>query len=466
MPRAVFAADPTNIVVVQAGVAYHRRMYAPDKKIGAYSDSSLGSIASKWGMAEIDGAPEVGDGFPVLKFSNGKYRLVSAFSQKFDAISTKNCGTGAGGFKPGNTCARGGSGVRPQFTSANPGDAKEDRDGLVAGDDIRVVESAENTKFDDWATGDRFTEVRSWGTSDEANQRLWQNPLKADDISVENNSFANHKNKWSRGARIAMKVKIAAEVGEKVSRYKDAPSESECESFLKEYSSRGGHTPHEESAAVIIDQWASSSNGQNPLACAIQLSAERTVGIKNARKVAADNEDAHDILAKHGKVLDAVNRAIYENTQEKLEAAGVDGLVLYRGMKWNTSEKVPDVFFAIQEKGKIHTGISDPSRGHGGIIKYDDISDLQLNPISSFATTPAVAVTFASSNYGAVAGTYVPRKEIFSTALTGVGCLSESEAVVFHRDDRPYRMVIFQPGAKLNFDKLAGGKFWEHQDDE
>lgn len=341
----------------------------------------------------------------------------------------------------------------------------DDYSGLVAGDDIRVVESSENTKFDEWATGDRFADVRNWATSDEANQRL-SSPLKVDDISVTNNSHTKHENEWSRGARIAMKMKVAAEVGEKVSKYKDAPSESEFEEFLKEYSSRGGHTPHEEAAAVVIDQWAYSSNGQNPLACAIQLSAERTIGIKNARKVASDNEDAHDILAKHGKVLDSVNRAIYENTQEKLEAAGVDGLVLYRGMKWNASEKVPDAVFAIQEKGKTHTGISDPSRGYGGIIKFADVPGVQLNPVSSFATTPTVAVTFASGNYGVVAGTYVPRKEIFSTALTGVGCLSESEAVVSHSDNRPYRMVFFQPGAKLNFDKLTGGGFWEHQDDE
>ena len=356
------------------------------------------------------------------------------------------------------------SGGNSRFTSANPGDAKIDHSGLVAGDDIRVVEATENTKFDTWATGERFVDVRNWVTSEEVAQNM-VHPLHVDNIQVNEPAMPGDGRQWSREARIAMKKKIAAEVGEKASKDKDAPSESECESFLREYSSHGGQTPHEEAAAVVVDQWASSSNGHNPLSCAIQLSAERTTGIKNARKVAVDNEDAHDILAKHGKVLDSVNRAIYQNTQEKLEAAGVDGLVLYRGMKWNTSEKVPDGVFAIQEKGKTHTGISDPSKGYGGILKYADVPDVQLNPISSFATHPTQAVTFASGNYGAVIGTYVPRKEIFSTALTGMGCLSESEAVVSHSDSRQYRVAIFQPGAKLNFNKITGGGFWEHQDD-
>lgn len=93
MPQAVFAADPTSIIVVQAGVAYHRRMYATDKRIGAFSDSSFGSVASKWGMVEIEGAPEVGDGFPLLKMSKGKYQAIAiepAFKMQNEAELLKN----------------------------------------------------------------------------------------------------------------------------------------------------------------------------------------------------------------------------------------------------------------------------------------------------------------------------------------------------------------------------------------
>lgn len=347
------------------------------------------------------------------------------------------------------------SGSGRGFTSPNPGDAKEDRSGMVAGDDIRVVETTENSRFDEWATKDRLDEVREWTKPDD---------FKEGSITVAHDEETGG-NSWSRSSRIAMKMKIAEEVGARVKNEKGGPTEAECTAFAFEHSLKTVADSHEHAASIVVDSWASSSNGHNSLSCAIQLSAERVTGVKNARKVAENNEAAHEILEKHGKVLDSINRAIYQNTQEKLEAAGVDGLVVYRGMKWNSHEKMPDALREIVDNGKTHTGLSDPKHGHAGLIKYADVPDVQLNPISSFASIPTEAVKFAGGNLGAIAGTYVPRKEIFSTALTGVGCLSEHEIVVMHKDNRPQRIVAFDYTRKLTYDKFKTGGFWEHQDD-
>ena len=55
-----------------------------------------------------------------------------------DGVSEKNCGTGAGGFKPGNSCARGGSGGFA--TSGGGGDSeKEDIGGIESGKTLKAL---------------------------------------------------------------------------------------------------------------------------------------------------------------------------------------------------------------------------------------------------------------------------------------------------------------------------------------
>jgi carbonic anhydrase/acetyltransferase-like protein (isoleucine patch superfamily) len=163
-----------------------------------------------------------------------------------------------------------------------------------------------------------------------------------------------------------------------------------------------GSTIHDQVAASLIHNWAKTSGDHNPMAIAIQQSANRQLGLKDAADPTtvykSDDKvltSTKDIESKHGKVIDAFVRATYENTQKQLKEAGVEELILYRGVKHNL-----------------------------GV----DTKEVQLNPMSSFTTNFHIAASFAGM--GPVMAIKVKAKDIFSTYSSGSGCRDESEVVV------------------------------------
>ncbi len=66
------------------------------------------------------------------------------------------------------------------------------------------------------------------------------------------------------------------------------------------------------------------------------------------------------------------------------------------------------------------------------------ISDASMSPMSSWSTSSSQASAFAEGEtdraYGFVVGATIPRERIFSSTLTGLGCLNENEIVVLAGD--------------------------------
>ena len=160
----------------------------------------------------------------------------------------------------------------------------------------------------------------------------------------------------------------------------------------------------------IIGQWAQSSNDSLRLSLAIQQVVAREFGLTEhapASVIAYANKSADeqakelsDPKSASGKLLAAVIRQQYANTQAYFEAKGIKELTLHRGFD--------DDLAQVGEQ------------------------EVMLRPLSSFSASNYIAQRFASSEIesGKVMIVKVPVSQIFSTPFTGIGCLTEEEFVI------------------------------------
>lgn len=184
----------------------------------------------------------------------------------------------------------------------------------------------------------------------------------------------------------------------------DVP-EAALRAFVDDYGN--GRQTH--AAQVMIDAWASCSGNGNSVSVALQLAAESKFGLKSAVLTTASEGSlarAEELLKTHGPVINGFVDATYGYTQLVLEEAGIEKITLYRGM--TTTAK---------------TGVDK----------------VTLQPLSSFAVSYNTALGFSngggfgdlSDGFGpTVIAVEVPADKIFSTSISGVGCLTESEMVV------------------------------------
>ena len=160
----------------------------------------------------------------------------------------------------------------------------------------------------------------------------------------------------------------------------------------------------------IIGQWAQSSNDSLRLSLAIQQVVAREFGLTEHAPVSAiryadksvdeQAKELSDPNSASGKLLAAVVRQQYANTQAYFEAKGIKEVTLHRGF-------------------------DDPQIGVGE-------QEVVLRPLSSFSASNYIASRFASEEVrdGKVMIVKVAVSQIFSTPFTGIGCLPEEEFVV------------------------------------
>lgn len=147
--------------------------------------------------------------------------------------------------------------------------------------------------------------------------------------------------------------------------------------------------------------------------------------VKAARSNAASHRNGQPLVVlaeakQEEPVLDRRQRAVieatYAHTQDVLRQAGIgpdDPVMLYRG-----AEDMP----AVVEGGRGDTSL------HRRVVDEPTNVKVQTNPLSSWATTPAIAQRF--SNNATPIAAAIPARKIYSLATTGPGCLVEAEVVV------------------------------------
>jgi hypothetical protein len=208
------------------------------------------------------------------------------------------------------------------------------------------------------------------------------------------------------------------------------------------------YTPQQLMAAYLLHTWAMSSHDSVPMSIAIQETIKKKFNLDaydrghpgNSYRTSRDIKERTDqILEKYGDILRAYVDATYKETQFRLKEAGVKALTVYRGM------------------------VEDPEGGIDASMKrVIENREVHLQPASSFATEYSEAAGFASGSSATlshVMAITVPVERIFSTAVTGLGCLEESEVVVLGGKYQA-RVATWTRYNEFGKGKPDVGRFW------
>lgn len=238
---------------------------------------------------------------------------------------------------------------------------------------------------------------------------------------------------------------------------------------------RGGDE-FENATSAIVGSWAESSTSE--LALIVQKRAKAKFGLEGTRDIEfrakgkyAEHKKQHFQMMqdRYGKVFDAFADATYEETQSYLESAGVDKLLVYRGMHFDQDKK-PGWLSNIEQNGKTMGsgsqagGIMDEFGFSGPKPKYVESAKMgKSNPVSSYSTDYNVARDFAlygtRGSQGAVVAVEIPREQIFSLPTTGMGCVNENEVIAMPGNQN-VRILTAEKG-KLDF--VSENDFWGDQ---
>jgi hypothetical protein len=171
-----------------------------------------------------------------------------------------------------------------------------------------------------------------------------------------------------------------------------------------------------------IQQWAGTSGDTAPRALITQKAVAREFNLPLGRLEKVMDEAGPDYLThltsnemydRFERLFRTSARLQYEYTQERLAAAGVKEMILYRGQGL-PAEVLPSV----------------PGWGETAYT-----ASISLQPISSFSTTVKTATNFIRGPIRVISGVKVPRNQIFGSYKTGFGCLNEQEIVLLGGDD-------------------------------
>jgi hypothetical protein len=158
----------------------------------------------------------------------------------------------------------------------------------------------------------------------------------------------------------------------------------------------------------LVDLWATTSNSTNARALAMQeiardiFSLEGTADWPPVGELPELRGEIDRARETHGPRIEAFLRAQYAATQERLAAAGITEVPVFRGVKT-----------------------------YGEAPAWIESGDVKLRPLSSFSSDRTIAALFGYDERGGhmLTGT-VPAARVLSTPRTGTGALEEAEFVV------------------------------------
>ena len=321
-------------------------------------------------------------------------------------IERRDCGTGSGGFKPGNKCAGGGDGGGADPGGGGSGGGGGDSGGSSGGGPTAGNEAGEPSG----------TDLR----------RVFK------DVSPESLSLQSGSDPDQVRERAEVKKQITRAVLEKLDRIgMDEDSVSNVllsqTGFNHERYKEGAEPGYEKRHALVrgvIDTWANTSGDSEPVAVGIQKAIAKefagdlpeiadagTSHLGNYQSLFTGNSSPAELMRMRGiedtvsrsSAVREVLRAQYNATQDYFESQGIKELTLHRGF--------------ISESG----------------VKSSDSEDLRLQPASSFSMNRKTAEMFADDMSSSISGLVtvtVPVSRVLCTAKTGMGCLTEQEIVV------------------------------------
>lgn len=191
--------------------------------------------------------------------------------------------------------------------------------------------------------------------------------------------------------------------------------------------------------------WAETSTGGESVALARAAEYELLLTVsRDQRSDAEDNpprwateDDDYPAFETPRKVMRALARAMYEETQERLRETFPDasGIRLYRGsshgglMGYGGPADTNDLSWA--EQAPIATPFREHAQGDPDtLMSRLDVLPAEYNPLSSWSASEAVANSFTEEDGEFTAVTVVPFARVFATFASGVGASVEDEVVL------------------------------------
>jgi hypothetical protein len=178
--------------------------------------------------------------------------------------------------------------------------------------------------------------------------------------------------------------------------------------------SNWGDTESERIVAALIATWAQGNS--SPIALALQNQAHSLFGIEKVPlppvgfATGDDESAAKELEGGHSAVLRDFLQAQWQGSQDKLSAAGIEHVTLYRIMKFDT----------------LPSWASGKSAG-------DVIDAPAARPLAPWAFTKSASESagiFGSGGHAVTVKATVPKAAILSVPKTGFGCYNEGEFVV------------------------------------
>lgn len=200
-----------------------------------------------------------------------------------------------------------------------------------------------------------------------------------------------------------------------------------------------GANNHEKAISMLVGQWASNSGDNTSLSVFMQHMAQEEFGLNEAHVSHLNNGQGYEQKYKgHEAGARAFLRQMYNNTQEELAARGMTEVPLYRGQFITTYTGAND----FKHQARLKDALAVKQSNKAARIEMD------LQPMNSHSQKYNVSTGFGEHIFK----TMVPAYMIISTPLTGYGCLSENEWVVFGGSHMQYRVADTSAGSTaLNF---------------
>ena len=164
---------------------------------------------------------------------------------------------------------------------------------------------------------------------------------------------------------------------------------------------------------LLVHSWSTSSANNIPISLAMQLAArEEFDPYQNSRIDHLESiKIGESTYNKYSPLLKKFIKGQYNQTQKLLLSVKGDYIIAYRGMRTYIDPSTPS-------------------------------DQIKLQPISSFSLNYDIATQFAGTD-GTVLMSKIPKENVLSTFITGVGCLAEDEVTVL--GNQPYKTFIITP---------------------
>lgn len=194
----------------------------------------------------------------------------------------------------------------------------------------------------------------------------------------------------------------------------------------------------------FVDQWAASSNDGQRDSLLIQeivgkvFKLDDALAIEDMEGVYEGERDVDEVMGDVKemlnnpvvfKVLSSFVKAQYANTQAYLKSKGIETVEVFRGAGLLSLRQQLDEYHDTHKKALITVYGATETRGNMKVWS-------PLRPLSSWSADRKIGDEFAgvethyATNEGVVFKTQVPISRVFSTPITGIGCLRESELVL------------------------------------